>query len=78
MLASIKSFNTFKEVDIATLSDDQKRHIIPCSWVIVEKGTQGNIKTKAIDQEGNIVMVNPRGYYLRKNFTKEIFSEMIT
>ena len=46
-LASIKSFNTFKEVDISTLSDDQKRHIIPCSWVIVEKGTQGNIKTKA-------------------------------
>ncbi|ASK78353.1 DNA mismatch repair endonuclease MutH [Paraphotobacterium marinum] len=42
------------------------------------KAANSNIKTKAIDQEGNIVMVNPRGYYLRKNFTKEIFSEMIT
>ena len=29
-------------------------------------------KTKAIDQEGNIVMVNPRGFYLRKSFTKEV------
>ena len=46
-LQNIKRFGTFKEVDIRTLSADQKKRMIPCSWVIVEKGTPGNIKTKA-------------------------------
>ena len=46
-LASIQQFGTFKEVDIRTLSKEQKERMIPSSWVIVEKGTQGNIRTKA-------------------------------
>ena len=46
-LESIKRFDTFKEVKVSTLSDQQKESIIPCSWVIVEKGTEGNIRTKA-------------------------------
>ena len=46
-LKSIQHFGTFKEVDIRTLTPEQKERIIPCSWVIVEKGKPGNIKTKA-------------------------------
>ena len=46
-IESIKRFGTFKEVSIDTLSQQQRDRIIPCSWVIVEKGTEGNIRTKA-------------------------------
>ena len=46
-LQSIQRFGTFKEVDIKSLTKEQKDRMIPSSWVIVEKGTPGNIRTKA-------------------------------
>ena len=46
-LQSIQRFGTFEDVDRNDLTDEQRERIIPSSWVIVEKGTPGNIRTKA-------------------------------
>ena len=46
-LQSIQRFGTFQDIDRNDLTVEQKDRIIPCSWVIVEKGTPGNIRTKA-------------------------------
>ena len=46
-LEGLAQFESYQEVNVNSLSKDQKAKMIHTSWVVVEKGVPGNTRTKA-------------------------------